>query len=302
MPPSPDTLPSPVPSPLPVGAVPAASARSTTAGLESRRHHPVLVLARRLRATAAPLLTGVVVLAAWALLTSTTSTRLPGPGAVARTSVRELLAGELPSAAGHTLGLMASGFALSAVLGVSAGLLLARRPLASRAVSPYLIGLQSLPSAVWIPVAVLVLGAGRPAVLAVTVLGAIPSIALGTRDAVTSVPALLLRAGRTLGYRGPALLRHVVLPAALPGIVSGLQHGWAFAFRSLVAGELIMGAASGGLGAYVDGAKRAGRIDTVLAAVLVILVVGLLVDRLGFTRVQEALRRRRGLGPVLEAS
>lgn len=298
MPPSPDTL----AAPTPVPSVPAASARSTTSGLATRRRHPAQVLARRLRSGAAPLLTGVAVLAGWSLLTATTSTRLPAPGVVGRTTVRELAQGHLLASAGRTMALMGFGFALSAVLGVAVGLLLARRPLASRAVSPYLIGLQSLPSAVWIPVAVLVLGAGRPAVLTVTVLGAIPSIALGTRDAVTSVPPLLLKAGRTLGYTGASLLRRVVLPAALPGVVSGLQHGWAFAFRSLVAGELIMGAASGGLGAYVDGAKKAGHVDTVLAAVLVILVVGLLVDRFGFTRAQEALRRRRGLGPVLEAS
>ncbi|HEU4675237.1 MAG TPA: ABC transporter permease [Motilibacteraceae bacterium] len=298
MPSSPELL----AAPASTSTVPAASARSTTAGLTTHRLHPAQVLARRLRSATAPLLAGVVVLAGWALLTGATSTRLPAPDVVARTTVRELAHGHLLAAAGRTMALMSFGFGLSAVLGVAVGLLLARRPLASRAVSPYLIGLQSLPSAVWIPVAVLVLGAGRPAVLTVTVLGAIPSVALGTRDAVTSVPPLLLKAGRTLGYSGSALLRRVVLPAALPGIVSGLQHGWAFAFRSLVAGELIMGAASGGLGSYMDGAKKAGHVDTVLAAVLVILVVGLLVDRFGFTRAQDALRRRRGLGPVLETS
>ena len=156
-------------------------------------------------------------------------------------------------------------------------------------------GLQSRPSAVWLPAAVIFRGAAHSAVLAVTILGALPSVAIGTRDAVHGIPPLLIRAARTLGADGKALLIKVIVPAALPGIVSGLEHGWAFAFRSLVAGELITGAKDSGLGFFVNTAKADGRVDRLFAAVLVIMAIGVAVDRLGFARWQRRLRVRRGL-------
>ena len=220
---------------------------------------------------------------------------LPSPARVGGETWSLLRSGELERIAWRSMSTMALGYSVSAVTGIAIGLLLARRRLADAAVSPYLIGLQSLPSAVWVPVAVIFLGAAHSAVLAVTILGALPSIAIGTRDAVQGIPPLLVRAARTLGADGKALLLRVVVPAALPGIVSGLEHGWAFAFRSLVAGELITGAKDSGLGFFVNTAKTEGRVDRLFAAVLVIMVIGVAVDRLGFARWQRRLRQRRGL-------
>lgn len=221
---------------------------------------------------------------------------LPSPWTVFVETWRLLLDGGFGPIIGRTASTMAIGFGISAVVGVALGLGLARKPLADRAVSPYLIGLQSLPSAVWIPVAVIFLGASSRAVMAVTILGALPSIAIGTRDAVHGIPPILLRAAQTLGAEGRTLLVRVVVPAALPGIVSGLEHGWAFAFRSLVAGELIIGASGAGLGFFVATARDDGRVDHLFAAVLVIMLLGVAVDRLGFARLQRRLREQRGLG------
>jgi NitT/TauT family transport system permease protein len=221
---------------------------------------------------------------------------LPSPWTVLVETWQLLLDGGFGPVIGRTASTMAFGFTVSAVVGVALGLGLARLRLADRAVSPYLIGLQSLPSAVWIPVAVIFLGASTEAVLAVTILGALPSIAIGTRDAVHGIPPILLRAAKTLGAEGRTLLLRVVVPAALPGIVSGLEHGWAFAFRSLVAGELIIGASGAGLGFFVATARDDGRVDHLFAAVLVIMLLGVAVDRLGFARLQRRLREQRGLG------
>lgn len=244
-----------------------------------------------------PVLFAAAVVGLWAWsATSRPDSVLPSPARVAAETAALLRSGELERIAWRSLSTMALGYGVSAVSGIAIGLLLARRRLADAAVSPYLIGLQSLPSAVWVPVAVIFLGAAHSAVLAVTVLGALPSIAIGTRDAVHAIPPLLVRAARTLGADGRALLLKVVVPAALPGIVSGLEHGWAFAFRSLVAGELITGAKDSGLGFFVNTAKADGRVDRLFAAVLVIMVIGVAVDRLGFARWQRRLRRRRGLG------
>jgi NitT/TauT family transport system permease protein len=244
-----------------------------------------------------PLAFAAVVAALWSLAAaSRPDTVRPSPWTVLIETWRLLLDGGFVPVIGRTASTMAFGFTVSAIVGVALGLGLARVRLADRAVSPYLIGLQSLPSAVWIPVAVIFLGASSQAVLAVTILGALPSIAIGTRDAVHGIPPILLRAAKTLGAEGRTLLVRVVVPAALPGIVSGLEHGWAFAFRSLVAGELIIGASGAGLGFFVATAGREGRVDHLFAAVLVIMLLGVAVDRLGFARLQRRLREQRGLG------
>jgi NitT/TauT family transport system permease protein len=244
-----------------------------------------------------PLVFAAIVAGLWSLTAaSRPDSVLPSPWTVLVETWALLLDGGFGPVIGRTASTMAVAFGVSAVVGVALGLGLARVPLADRAVSPYLIGLQSLPSAVWIPVAVIFLGASSKAVLAVTILGALPSIAIGTRDAVHAIPPILLRAAQTLGARGRTLLVRVVVPAALPGIVSGLEHGWAFAFRSLVAGELIIGASGAGLGFFVATARDEGRVDHLFAAVLVIMLLGVAVDRLGFARLQRRLREQRGLG------
>lgn len=244
-----------------------------------------------------PVAFAAVVAALWSLAAaSRPDSVLPSPWTVLAETWSLTLSGGFGPVVGRTATTMAVAFGVSAVVGVALGLGLARTPLADRAVSPYLIGLQSLPSAVWIPVAVIFLGASSSAVLAVTILGALPSIAIGTRDAVHGIPPILLRAAQTLGAKGRVLLLRVVVPAALPGIVSGLEHGWAFAFRSLVAGELIIGASGAGLGFFVATARDDGRVDHLFAAVLVIMLLGVAVDRLGFARLQRRLREQRGLG------
>ncbi len=250
----------------------------------------------RLARVLPPLGFAAVVVTLWSVAAgSRPDSVLPSPWSVLVETWRLLLDGGFGPVVGRTASTMALGFGLSAVVGVALGLGLARRPLADRAVSPYLIGLQSLPSAVWIPVAVIFLGASSRAVMAVTVLGALPSIAIGTRDAVHGIPPILLRAAKTLGAEGRTMLVRIVVPAALPGIVSGLEHGWAFAFRSLVAGELIIGASGAGLGFFVATARDEGRVDHLFAAVLVIMLLGVAVDRLGFARLQRRLREQRGL-------
>jgi len=249
-------------------------------------------ISRTISTAVPPLVAGIVGLLVWQLLASRPGTSLTGPVETFRTLVALTFNGDLATNVGRTLLLMLVGFTGSAVSGVLIGLLLGSNSLLDRGLSPYLVGLQSLPSAVWIPLAVLVGGTNVSSVIAVTVLGAIPSIAIGTRDAVHGIPPLIVRAARTLGARGPIMMRQVIIPASLPGIVDGLQHGWAFAFRSLIAAELILGT---GIGAFLGAAKQENRVDKVLSVVIAILIVGLVVDRLGFARARRALRRRRGI-------
>lgn len=265
------------------------------AGGEERIVAPRTRSSRTASVLVPPLVTAIVGLIGWQLLSARDGTSLTGPVTTFRTLLELTFNGQLASDLGRTLVLMGIGFTGSAIAGVLIGLVLGSKSLADRGLSPYLVGLQSLPSAVWIPLAVIIGGTNVTSVIAVTVLGAIPSIAIGTRDAVHTIPPLIIRAAQTLGARGRTMMTRVVIPAALPGIVDGLQHGWAFAFRSLIAAELILGT---GIGAFLGVAKKEDRVDKVLSVVIAVLIVGLVVDRLGFARIRRTLRRRRGM-PVV---
>jgi NitT/TauT family transport system permease protein len=130
----------------------------------------------------------------------------------------------------------------------------------------------------------------------VVVIGASPSIANGLVSGIDQIPPLLLRAGRVLGARGFASLRHVVLPAALPGYVAGLKQGWAFSWRSLMAGELLVIIETRpALGSQLQFARELSDAPGLLALMLVVLLIGVLIDGLVFSTIESRLRRRRGL-------
>jgi NitT/TauT family transport system permease protein len=131
----------------------------------------------------------------------------------------------------------------------------------------------------------------------VIVLGAAPSIANGLIAGVDYTPPILLRAGKILGLRGFALYRHLILPASLPAFVTGLKQGWAFAWRSLMAGELlvIIGHHTS-LGVRLEYARENIDAPDMIAIMIVILVIGIVIDRL-FSAADRTLRARRGLDP-----
>jgi len=130
----------------------------------------------------------------------------------------------------------------------------------------------------------------------VIVLGAAPSVANGLISGIDQVPPLLLRAGRVLGARGLSSWRHVVIPAALPNVVAGLKQGWAFAWRSLLAGELLVTIANkSSIGVELDTARQLADSVGVVTMMIVILAIGVLVDAVFFGTVERTLARRRGL-------
>jgi NitT/TauT family transport system permease protein len=155
-------------------------------------------------------------------------------------------------------------------------------------------GLQTMPSVAWVPLAIDLFQISERAIL--FVVGAAPSIANGIIDGIDNVPPLLLRAGRVLGARGWSTLRHVVIPAALPSVVSGLKQGWAFAWRSLMAGELITNFPGHvGIGGALNNAAQNADYPSVYEAMIVIFVVGIVIDALCFGTMVRAIRKRYGL-------
>jgi NitT/TauT family transport system permease protein len=188
------------------------------------------------------------------------------------------------------------GFLVAVVIGGIVGLSVARVRVLRDAIGSMVTGLQTMPSVAWLPLAVIIFKLGEGAVFFVIVLGAAPSIANGIIDGIDHVPPILLRAGRVLGAHGFASLRHVVIPAALPSVVSGLKQGWAFAWRSLMAGELIVTIPGHqGLGNYLNTNKDLADYTGVYAAMVVIFVIGIIVDAVFFGTAERRIRRRYGL-------
>jgi NitT/TauT family transport system permease protein len=222
---------------------------------------------------------------------------LPGPGRVLGELWHLLASGEftrsevLPA----TMTRAFVGFFLAVIVGTALGAAMSRIKVLRTAVSSLVTGLQTMPSIVWFPMALVLFGLNETAITFVVVIGAAPSIANGIVSGADQVPTVLLRAGRVLGAKGFRLWKEVVLPASLPSIVAGLKQGWAFSWRSLMAGELI-GAAVGkpGIGGYLDNQRTLGDYPGLYATMILILIIGLIVDSL-FGIAEKSIRRRRGL-------
>jgi NitT/TauT family transport system permease protein len=205
--------------------------------------------------------------------------------------------GSVQTAVWNSVRRAAVGFALSLVVGTALGLLMSQSRLIRTAIGPIVTGLQSLPSVAWVPAAIIWFGLTDAAIYLVVLLGAVPSIANGLLAGVAQVPPLYTRVGRVLGAGRLQQIRYVVLPAAMPGYFSGLRQGWAFAWRSLMAAELITLSPTLGvsLGQLLDTGRELSDMSLVIAAILLILVVGVGIELLVFSPLERRLLHNRGL-------
>ncbi len=185
------------------------------------------------------------------------------------------------------------GYGFSALVGIPLGLLTARIRWLDNTLGSFIIGLQTLPSICWLPAALLWFGLSDAAILFVVIMGSVLAISIGTDDAVKNLPPIYTRAARTMGVRGFRLYKDVIFPAALPGIVSALKQGWSFAWRSLMAGELLF--VSPGLGHLLQMGRDLNDISLVAAVMVLIMLLGWSVDRFIFSSLEETIRARRGM-------
>lgn len=221
---------------------------------------------------------------------------LPGPVSIGRALIKLILSQGLLRAIGASMQLMLLGYLLAVAFGVPFGVLIHQTPWLRRTLGPMLLGLQTLPSVCWLPLALVWFGSGLNAVLFVVLGNSVFSIAVATAGALGQVPPLTVQAGLTLGARGWTLISRVLLPAAFPDIVTGLRLGWTFAWRALMAGELI--ASYAGLGRLLQAGRVRGNIAEILATMLVIIMLGLLVEMVLFARLERHIRRQWGLSPA----
>jgi NitT/TauT family transport system permease protein len=185
------------------------------------------------------------------------------------------------------------GYGLSIVVGLGIGLLIGRVKLLDETFGSLVLGLQALPSICWLPLALLWFGLSESAILLVVILGSLFSIIIGADTGVKNVPPIYIRAARTMGAKGLQLYTKVIIPAALPSIISGFKQGWSFAWRSLMAAELLY--VSLGLGHLLMMGRELNDMNQVIAVMIVIIVIGVVVDRLIFAKVENKVRERWGL-------
>src|SRR6202158_563965 len=238
-----------------------------------------------------------IVLAVWQLvpLSGWKKSILPGPGATLSNLWGQVQTGLLWHAIGTTAERAVIGFGLAVLIGAVVGALVSRiRPLRA-AVGSLITGLQTMPSIAWFPFAIILFGISTSAILFVIILGAAPSIANGLIAGVDYTPPLLLRAGKMMGLRRLSLYRHLILPASLPAFVAGLKQGWAFAWRSLMAGELLVIIANPpSLGVLLSTDQDQSDMQSATAIIIVILILGIFVRAL-FGLADRSIRRRWGL-------
>ncbi len=218
----------------------------------------------------------------------------PSPIAVATTLVTGFLDGTFLIGIGISMARVIIGYAISAVIGLPLGLIVGRVRLLDETVGAVFSGLQTLPSICWLPLALLWFGLNERAILFVVVMGAVLAIAIAADAGVKNTSPQYLRAARNMGARGIALYRYVIFPAALPSILTGMKLGWSFAWRSLMAGELLY--VSLGLGQLLMMGRELNDMSQVIAVMLVIIALGLSVDRLVFSPMESRVRERWGLG------
>jgi len=239
----------------------------------------------------------VIVLAIWQLIhvSGWKKEIFPGPGVTLANLWDQLQTGLLWHAIATTASRAVVGFGLAVAIGAVIGALVSRIAPLRAAVGSLITGLQTMPSIAWFPFAIILFGINTTAILFVIVLGAAPSIANGLIAGVDYTPPLLLKAGKMMGLRRFSLYWHLILPASLPAFVAGMRQGWAFAWRSLMAGELLVIIANQpSLGVLLSTDQDQADMPSTTAIIIVILILGILVHTL-FSVADRAIRRRWGL-------
>lgn len=219
----------------------------------------------------------------------------PGPEAVARTLLDIWNRGLLLRSIIGTLVRLGVGFLISLVLGALLAFLMVHFATFGKGLQPYVLGLQTFPSIAWVPLSLIWFGFSETALLFVTIIGSLFAVTVSFADALRTVPPVYLRAARNMGTEGMDLILRVTVPAALPHLITAAKVGWSFAWRSLIGAEVIF--ATVGLGFLVHQGQDLLIPTQVMGVMIVILVIGILVDRWVFSRTHEWASRRRGLLP-----
>ncbi|HGM5583223.1 TPA: ABC transporter permease [Pseudomonas putida] len=208
-----------------------------------------------------------------------------------------MASGELPAKVGVSLVVLLKGYVLGIVLAFGLTSLAVSTQFGRDLLGTLTSMFNPLPAIALLPLALLWFGLGDNSLIFVLVHSVLWALALNTYAGFLGVSETLRMAGRNYGLRGLRLVLHILVPAALPSILSGLKIGWAFAWRTLIAAELVFGASSGkgGLGWYIFQNRNELYTDKVFAGLAVVILIGLLVEGLVFNTLERLTVRRWGM-------
>ena len=220
---------------------------------------------------------------------------MASPSEIGKYFVSSIQDGTLLHASVVTIKRLLLGYFVGLALGLPLGLLIARFKVFEDTIGLVALGFQTLPSVCWAPLALLWFGQTETAMFFIVIMGTLWSVVLATDNGVHNVPPIFARAARTMGSRGWHTWIMVILPASLPFIVSGMKQGWAFAWRSLMAAEIYITILTGfGLGHLLHYGRELHAMDAVIGIMIMIIVIGLLADKILFSPFERFMHRRWG--------
>jgi NitT/TauT family transport system permease protein len=191
--------------------------------------------------------------------------------------------GQLLEAILSSLQRLLAGFFIAIILGTGLGFLFARYKLLDDTIGFLVVALQTVPSIAWLPFAIIWFGLNDASVIFITALGATWTMAISSRTGIKNIPPLYIKAAQTMGTgNGVRMFLQVMVPAAFPHLITGVRVAWAFAWRALVAGELI--AKGVGLGQLLQDGRNLGDTALMLCIVIIIAVLGTLSDHFCFKK------------------
>lgn len=218
----------------------------------------------------------------------------PSPATTLDTFVGLVKTGMLPTAVYTTGYRVVAGFSLAMLLGVMVGIVMVKFRRFGKTMASFALGLQSFPSIAWVPFAILIIGLSDYGVLFVIVMSSTFSVMLSTYSGLRNIPPIYMKAAKSMGARRFSLLRGVMIPAATPSLITGMRQAWSFSWHAVIGAEVVM-ISVGGLGGILYFGEEFIRMDQVLASMITIFVIGLVVDRLVFSRLEQRVRSRWGL-------
>ena len=219
---------------------------------------------------------------------------LPSPAMVAQAFVDLVENLTLIVSIGVTMYRLVIGFTMSIIIGVSVGLAMVKFPGFGKTMSSFAVGLQSFPSVAWVPFAILLIGLNDAGILFVVIMSSVFSVMMSTYGGIRNISPIYIRAARNMGAKGFSLFRYVMIPAATPSLIVGIKQAWSFAWHALIGAEILI-AASVGLGHVLLVGREFQLMDQIIASMITIFAIGLVFDRVLFSKLEERVRERWGL-------
>jgi NitT/TauT family transport system permease protein len=220
-------------------------------------------------------------------------TILPSPVRVIETLAYTASTGALPYAIGVSMYRLTVGFIIAVGAGFATGFYMAKYRTVNETVGSTVLGLQSIPSIAWVPVGLIWFGFNDGGIIFVVIIGTVFAMAISTYTGIRNIPPIYIKAARNMGAKGFSLLANVVFPAALPHLVSGMRHGWGFAWRALINAEMLF--AFLGLGFLLQVGRDLLDMAQVISVMIVIMAIGLVTDLLLFSKVEKAVEKKWGI-------